>query len=230
MKAILKSAITMMFALSIGHSAFAAKALEIKTEEVKKFRDLVTELGIEGVRLEGLDSLVQIRPELKSSFGNMVEQMRSKPKFFKENKEAVKTLISSINGATGMAAQVSRKISDGSLTFKNEAAKAKAEKVVQACEALPGALFTIVTGAKGDIARLNRVGAILAKISEKRLTTESSEANILAKSLEGTEANPKTVDDLILLAEKAMNDNRTDGKKFTFEDLIKNCLEAMRKA
>jgi hypothetical protein len=62
------------------------------------------------------------------------------------------------------------------------------------------------------------------------LTTESSEASVLAKALEGTEASPKSVDDLILLVEKAMNENRTDGKTFTLEDLIKNCLEAMRKA
>jgi hypothetical protein len=228
--------LALFFVLSLGMSAHAAIVEKgaFKTKEVKDFDDVLKRHGIEGVALDGIDSLASIRPELKSSFNNLTKQIDSKPEFFKNNKEAVKGLVKSINDATGAGYMILDKMGDGNgnlklpTTVKQERAteiKQKADDILQAIEALPGALATVATGKNGDIARLKKVADILAQTNRKTLITEG-----VAGTLTTSATKPGNVDDIKTAVEAAMNENRTDGQKFTLRNLIEACLNAIRKA
>ena len=230
MKMMMRTAATLFVALSFGFAAQAAKSVELRNEEVVKIDKALKALGVDGVRLSGLDALADANPDLKSAYNEVAKTISEHPQFFKTNKDAVTKLINQINGATGGAADVRNRMKDGSLEFASADVQAKSEKVLKAIEGLPGILSTIVAGKNGDIARATKVATILSSVSRATLAKGSSEANVLAQKLEGTPTNPATVDDVILLINKALSENRTDGKKFSIDDLIEACLNGMKKA
>jgi hypothetical protein len=131
--------------------------------------------------------------------------------------------VTNVDAATSQAADIIQAKKDGT------AFAASSDKVLQAMEALPGILAEIAAGGiNADIQKAIDISAILGKVNKANMKKEGRTADLALETLDGTEAKPSTVADVIILINKRLGSSK-DGKKLTIDDLIKKCLEASRK-
>lgn len=224
MKMLVKSLSAFVLTMSLFSAAHAVGKEEApRPPEVKAFEDALKDLGLSAGKSEGVAKLADARPELRSSLKAITKKLMDNREFFKDpkNKEKASELVKNVDIAASEAADLS----------KAKDLAPSSGKVLQAMEALPGILAEIAAGGvNADIQKAIDISAILTHVSKANLKKEgkTSDGDLALGLLEGTEGKPATVADIIILLNKRLGTTK-DGKKITIDDLIKKCLEMMRK-